>query len=883
MQLIIIKGDITTIECDAIISSTNSELVPSGDIDTAVHSVAGPALTKACAKIAHCEVGSCVVTDGYNLPCKYVIHTVAPYAYEDSSAHLLAQCYKNSIKRAVHKGCTSIAFPLIGSGNKGFSTKKALDVALNRLEVCMRSESGDFTIYLVLFDDETKSLAMLRAKELIDEKYLAFGDDGQVDGVLPVDKRWISLCKVNRPDKNKDIWMQRLADSIGGTLVAPAFDEAKEKIFDNRPLIFCDDGPNDPDNIGFWEWTERQTETGRWLSDATYIEQPTPIEIIILDKLSSIGEVVEALKTGLHIPAYVRCSVLFAVKKDTDIEGVLCDLSNFNTRPGNDVFITIKNNIYTLPYYELSEHDIFTWKYRKIYKHISLNEPQKRIPVYALAETIKQMLLQRMSWPVFKAQGISKSDWQKFKQFLSEIPKDSILEKLSEMYDMSPQEAQACVESFLQTVENYVHAEDVDSTLIVQMLDNHKGLKQTCDEFAYKKWCGEHKVETEKAKEEVVAIRAKAEQEAVAAKQRLLDIEKSISSAEAKRNNILSEITTAQSRLDQLHTEIEQYEALGKDTLAAVRQKISDAQKDMAGFIADLSVILPQSNSPATPGKRVTNWQYSGATDWLYSEDDIDLADNWEDELYTISHNLVHSAKVENELCSMLAAFIYAAHINNVPLLIAGPGGHDMADALSASIYTSGAGQLTLCNECDYDVADEVAKYDEPVVSVQNMFGKGWADVLPQAFSTLGKHIIWTHPYVEDLAIEPKGLYNYMLPVLSECFVGIGAFPATIPTPGKRADGFKGYSHKKKQPLRIAAFKRLGLSKLLTQQLEIVLTDAKAIMDNPAKDKDMEVLFGMLPLCVLTGRVDILKDVIETESGISNSVQAEVARYIEEE
>lgn len=54
-------------------------------------------------------------------------------------------------------------------------------------------------------------------------------------------------------------------------------------------------------------------------------------------------------------------------------------------------------------------------------------------------------------------------------------------------------------------------------------------------------------------------------------------------------------------------------------------------------------------------------------------------------------------------------------------------------------------------------------------------------------------------------------------------------------------------------------------------------------MDNPAKDKDMEVLFGMLPLCVLTGRVDILKDVIETESGISNSVQAEVARYIEEE
>ena len=54
-------------------------------------------------------------------------------------------------------------------------------------------------------------------------------------------------------------------------------------------------------------------------------------------------------------------------------------------------------------------------------------------------------------------------------------------------------------------------------------------------------------------------------------------------------------------------------------------------------------------------------------------------------------------------------------------------------------------------------------------------------------------------------------------------------------------------------------------------------------MENPAKDKDLELLFGVLPLCVLTGRLDVLKDVIEGESGISSSVKAEVARYIEEE
>ena len=466
---------------------------------------------------------------------------------------------------------------------------------------------------------------------------------------------------------------------------------------------------------------------------------------------------------------------------------------------------------------------------------------------------------------------------------MSEIPKDSIIEKLSEMYDMSPQEAQTHVESFLQTVEEYVHTEDVDSTLIVQMLDHHKELKQICDESAYKKWCEEHRAEIEKAKGEIAETCARAEQEAAIAKQRLLDIEKSISSAEEKHGGILSEITTAQNRLDQLHIEISQYEALGESVLEAVRQKISSAQKDMAGFIADLSVILPQINSPAVLRNETASWKYSGAAAWTYPEEDVDLAESWEDELYAVSHNLVHSAKVENELSPMLAAFIYAAHINKVPVLIAGPGGHDIADALSAAIYACGAGELTLCNDCDYNIADEAAKYDEPVISVRNMFGKGWSDILPQAFSSVEKHIIWTHPYVEDLAIEPKGLYNYMLPILSECFVGVGTSPETIPALGKRANDFEGFSHKKKQPLRIAAFKRLGLSKLLTQRLEIVLTDAKAIMDNPARDKDMEVLFGILPLCVLSGRVDILKDVIETESGVSNSVKDEVARYIEEE
>lgn len=880
MQLKIVKGNITSIECDAIVSSTYADLVPSGSVDAAIHEVAGPKLTEACAKIAHCDVGMCVITDGYNLPATYVIHTVAPYVYDDSSAHLLAQCYKNSLKRAVQKGCKSIAFPLIGSGNRGFSVQKALDVAINRLEACMREDNKNILIYLVLKDEETKSLATARAK-VIGEKYLVI--DNEIEGIedSPIDKRWISLCKVNRPDKNKDIWMQRLADSVGGVLVAPLFDDNKEKIFDNRPLIFCEDGPNDPDVIGFWEWTERKSDSGRWLSDASYIEQSIPVEIFVLDGVSSIGELVAALRVGVDIPSYIHCKVLLSIKSETGIEGVLCDLSNFNTRPGNDIRITLKNNIYTLPYYSLSEDDIFTWKYRKIYKFISLKEPQKRVPIYAIADTIKQMFLQRMSWPVFKAQGITKNDWQKFRQFLTAIPRDSIFERLSEMYGMSAQEAQVYVDSFLQTVDNYMGVEDIDSAYIVQMIDNHNGLKQACDEIAYKKWCAEHKAETDKAEAEIAAIRDKAKQEQDESEKRLLDIKEAISTAEQTRSDVFSDISAAQGKLEQLQGEIARYENLGKDALVAVRQRIAEAQKDMAGFIADLSVVLPQSTNNSGAEKRVSLWQYTGSTSNPYSDDEIELAENWGDELNAISQSLSFALSVETELCSMFAAFLYSAHIHNVPLLIAGPGGHDIANVLAVSLYADGAGQLTLGNEFDLDGVSGIEHCNEHIFSVQNMFGKGWADIIPQTFTKLKKHVVWTHPYVEDMAIEPKGLYNYMFPILSECFVG--SIPALEPWPGKRSDNFQAYVSKKKLPLRIAAFKRLGLSKMLLSQLELILSDAKAILDNPSKEKDMELLFGLLPICVLTGKVDILKDVLESEGNLSNSVRAEAERYVEEE
>jgi hypothetical protein len=280
-------------------------------------------------------------------------------------------------------------------------------------------------------------------------------------------------------------------------------------------------------------------------------------------------------------------------------------------------------------------------------------------------------------------------------------------------------------------------------------------------------------------------------------------------------------------------------------------------------------------------------WRYDAAPDYEFDDDQIEISSSWNEEYAQLCDNLSRSLGIDGILCDMLAAFLYAANHQNEPLLIAGPGGREIGNAFSGSMFAARSGHLTLENEFDSDLFDSTRKFSEKVITIHNMFHKGWSATLLQDFARSEKQILWSHPYVEDLAIEPKELFNYVLPLLSECFViDLSQHRDPFVNPNiyaKRAEGFKAYSSGKKKPLRLAAWKRLKLSKMLTLRMEWILSDAKQIMDQESFVKDIEVLFGILPLAVLVGKRDVLKDLLEEEKGLSREVRAEVERYIEEE
>jgi len=131
-QLDVINADITTLDVDVIVNAANKELLPGGGVCGAIHNAAGLELAKECASLGGCPVGEARITKAYNLPAKWVIHTVGPVwgGGESGEDRLLFKCYDASLKLAESRKATSIAFPAISTGIYGFPAHRAAHIAV---------------------------------------------------------------------------------------------------------------------------------------------------------------------------------------------------------------------------------------------------------------------------------------------------------------------------------------------------------------------------------------------------------------------------------------------------------------------------------------------------------------------------------------------------------------------------------------------------------------------------------------------------------------------------------------------------------------------------------------------------------------------------------
>lgn len=151
----LVAGDITQLSVDAIVNAANKTLLGGGGVDGAIHRAAGAQLVEECKKLGGCLSGQAKSTSGYHLKARWVIHTVGPIwqGGQHHEAKLLASCYQNSLKEAVHLKAKTIAFPAISCGVYGYPIESACQIALQT--ITQSKELRFFSkIFLVCFDPQ---------------------------------------------------------------------------------------------------------------------------------------------------------------------------------------------------------------------------------------------------------------------------------------------------------------------------------------------------------------------------------------------------------------------------------------------------------------------------------------------------------------------------------------------------------------------------------------------------------------------------------------------------------------------------------------------------------------------------------------------------------
>jgi O-acetyl-ADP-ribose deacetylase len=152
----VLVADITTLDVDAIVNAANESLAGGGGVDGAIHRAAGPELVQASRALAPCPTGSAVITPGFRLPARHVIHTVGPVwsGGANGEPELLASCYRRSIDLAGAEGLASIAFPSISTGIYGYPKEEAAPIAVRAVREAVESWPSIQRVIFCCFSEE---------------------------------------------------------------------------------------------------------------------------------------------------------------------------------------------------------------------------------------------------------------------------------------------------------------------------------------------------------------------------------------------------------------------------------------------------------------------------------------------------------------------------------------------------------------------------------------------------------------------------------------------------------------------------------------------------------------------------------------------------------
>lgn len=687
-----------------------------------------------------------------------------------------------------------------------------------------------------------------------DADYLAQFDDTDASILPSVNAdEIVSLCSVVS-DYNGQKWLIRYADlNNDGHYYIFHRNEDIPPYFTNRDKIFYKDGPSKDGFYGVWTWSAvpNENDPSKDYILSRYNTELDAIELVTFTQATSLDELVSLLKEGINYQPHSR-RVMFSIGTSKGQHtGILCTAKELNT-------VNEKTNIskdcIVVPVYEFTNADVIHLNNGlSFYGNAFAGLPSKLYHLKSPLDIVKDIVMSSISWATYKTRNVTRAQYKTFKDFIDAIPVDDITCKIGVACRCSDPAAKELLDEFLSIVWQYVDGDSLEDEIIRSALSANTELQEKAKELIRQDW--------EKENERLLAE----------ALQKLDLLRAELKSATEDLSNAQEAFSKTKAEDERLSGIIAKKEKLADGIEKAVAARIQKARENAADFIASMAFVGGQPVQivgSTTPTSVDAASELDTAVYRTFPEfehlDELEAHHSWADVINTAVFELAE-AGIAEQYRSGLSAFLCAAYIEKQPLLLTGPNAIDIAQAFSAAVTAHKHG--VLCCEGNHvrQAIKKMGADDEDIVIINNLLASGWMNRLPEILSQKDIFYIATHPYAEDIQVEPKSLYSFMLPLFTEFLVkekATGKYHG-----GYFSDDFKPYSAEKGARKELPVLSKFGLSSLVRSKINSLMATMHNIYPSATTDDDF--LFCIFPIAYASMAINELTEaVVDPQKGI---------------
>lgn len=698
-----------------------------------------------------------------------------------------------------------------------------------------------------------------------DEGYRELFDDTNASALRSDrEKEVTSLCSVYTDYSGKK-WLLRHADlDSNGRYEVFVKDENLAPYYSNRGNFYYEDGPSTDGFYGVWSWSadENKYNPSKDYVRSRYNTELDAIELFIFTQATSLYELASLLKGGVDWqPHSRRIMFAFPVSKGEYV-GILCAIKDLNVSEGKS---SIQERVNAVPVYEFTDADILPLSSGLFfYKNAFAGVPNRLYYLRTPLDVVKGIVMESISWDAYKLRALTRTERRAYKDFLAALPVDNITYRIGNACNCSNPAARELLAEFLSSANKYIDGDSLEDRIVLSAISASAELQDRTKRLLREDWEKENEMLLTEAQQKLNLLRAE-----------LGTVTENLNEAQAALNKTKAED-------ERIAGIIAEKEKLAEDVERAVAERIQKASENAADFVASMAFFRGQQAQLAGSATCTSNEVEAESNIPRYcvypeleSPDELCVHHSWADVITTAGYELAEAGVAQQHIGGF-AAFLCAAYIEKQPVLLIGPNAIDIAEAFSAAVAAHKRGVLDCEGSYSRREIEKIGAGGEDIVIINNLLAGGWMNRLPEILSNRSVFYIATYPYSEDVQVEPKSLFGFVLPLFTEFLVEQRATGKYVG--GYFSDDFTPYSAKNHKHREPPALSRLAPTVFSRKQISRLVATMHDIYPDATADDDF--LFCVFPIAYASLEISELADAVagaQNGLAISASLRRELS------